>query len=155
MIGKIFTRFEKGRITSSAQMCLRVDFILIEVPLAHRRVKVVVFVHHCIFPSLLFLKVLHLKLVPYLAAISNLVVLMRWCVRVRVCTLVLMRWCRYAGTTNAPRCLLLDGHFKARLHLHALEPDCCCSYSQLTQRRFSIAGQSCEMSNYSKICKYF
>ena len=37
-------------------MCLRVDFILIEVPLAHRRVKVVVFVHHCIFPSLLFLK---------------------------------------------------------------------------------------------------
>ena len=56
MIGKIFTRFEKGRITSSAQMCLRVDFILIEVPLAHRRVKVVVFVHHCIFPSLLFLK---------------------------------------------------------------------------------------------------
>ena len=37
-------------------MCLRVDFILIEVPLAHRRVKVVVFVHHCIFPSFLFLK---------------------------------------------------------------------------------------------------
>ena len=64
---------------------------------------------------------------------------MRWCVRVRVCTLVLMRWCRYAGTTNAPRCLLLDGHFKARLHLHAPEPDCCCSYSQLTQRSFSTA----------------
>ena len=62
---------------------------------------------------------------------------MRWCVRVRVCTLVLMRWCRYAGTTNALRCLLLDGHFKARLHLHALEPDC--SYSQLTQRRLSTA----------------
>ena len=87
--------------------------------------------------------------------ISSKVVLMRWCVRVRVCTLVLMRWCRYAGTTNALRCLLLDGHFKARLHLHALEPDCCCSYSQLTQRRLSTAGQSCELSNYSKICKYF
>ena len=36
-------------------------------------------------------------------------------------------------------CLLLDGHFKARLHLHAREPDCCCSYSQLSQRRFSTA----------------
>ena len=169
-------------------MCLRVDFILIEVPLAHRRVKVVVFVHHCIFPSLLFLKSVTLvtftvsggniepggpnevmyksilrvyTLVPMrcclciLLYISSKVVPMRWCVRVRVCTLVLMRWCRYAGTTNAPRCLLLDGHFKARLHLHAREPDCCCSYSQLTHRRLSTAGQSCEMSNYSKICKYF
>ena len=136
MIGKIFTRFEKGRITSSAQMCLRVDFILIEVPLAHRRVKVVVFVHHCIFPSFLFLKSVILvtctvsggniepggpnevmyksilrvyTLVPMrcclciLLYISSKVVPMRWCVRVRVCTLVLMRWCRYAGTTNAPR----------------------------------------------------
>ena len=140
MIGKIFTRFEKGRITSSAQMCLRVDFILIEVPLAHRRVKVVVFVHHCIFPSLLFLK--SVTLVTFTVSGGNI----------------------EPGGPNEVvpvsrdyKCTALPfiEHFKARLHLHALKPDCCCSYSQLTQRRLSTAGQSCEMSNYSKICKYF
>ena len=157
MIGKIFTRFQKGHITSPAQISLHVDFILIEVTLEQLHIGGV---------KLLYLYITAYfdpscntsytcSLYWYLLAISSKVVLMRWCVRVRVCTLVLMRWCRYAGTTNAPCCFLLDGHFKARLHLHAREPDCCCSYSQLIQRRFSTAGHSCELSNYSKICKYF
>ena len=136
-------------------MCLRVDFILIEVPLAHRRVKVVVFVHHCIFPSFLFLK--SVTLVTCTVSGGNIepggpneVVCKSKSLYIGPNEVVPVR-----RDYKCTACLLLNGHFKARLHLQAPEPDCCCSYSQLTQRRFSIAGHSCEMSNYSKICKYF
>ena len=137
-------------------MCLRVDFILIEVPLAHRRVKVVVFVHHCIFPSFLFLK--SVTLVTCTVSGGNIepggpneVVCKSKSLYIGPNEVVPVR--RDYKCTALPFIgrTLQGSASSARARL----PDCCCSYLQLTQRRLSTAGQSCEMSNYSKICKYF